>query len=47
MDAVLSAPTVAAPLSFSHIPTPYDWTLRSESIHALEHASVVGTAMQF
>ena len=34
-------------LLFWHLPTPYDWTLRNESIHALEHASFVGTAILF
>lgn len=48
----LTSPGVAwmlntAALLFWHIPTPYGWTLRSESIHALEHASFVGTAMLF
>lgn len=36
-----------ADLLFWHISTPYGWTLRSESIHALEHASFVGTAVLF
>lgn len=34
-------------LLFWHIPAPYGWTLESESIHALEHASFVGTAILF
>ncbi|MEO7043214.1 MAG: cytochrome c oxidase assembly protein, partial [Gemmatimonadaceae bacterium] len=34
-------------LLFWHIPTAYGWTLRSDSIHALEHASFVGTAILF
>lgn len=34
-------------LLFWHIRGPYDWTLRNESIHALEHATFVGTAVLF
>lgn len=52
ITSTLMSPGVAwmlhtADLLFWHMPTPYDWTLRSESIHALEHASFVGTAVLF
>jgi putative membrane protein len=48
----LSAPVLVwglhvATLWFWHLPGPYGWALRSEAVHALEHACFVGTAVLF
>lgn len=34
-------------LFFWHIPAPYTWALRHDAVHAVEHASLLGTAMLF
>lgn len=48
----LSRPSVAwtlhvIALFFWHIPAPYGWALRHDAVHAVEHASFLGTAMLF
>lgn len=48
----LTSPGVAwvlniAALFFWHIPAPYGWALRHDAVHAMEHASFLGTAILF
>ena len=48
----LTRPLVAyvlasAALWFWHLPRPYDWALRNEGIHVLEHACLFATSLAF
>lgn len=50
--SALTSPGIAWTLNitallFWHIPAPYGWALEHEGIHAIEHASFLGTAMLF
>jgi putative membrane protein len=34
-------------LLFWHVPAPYEWAIRSDSVHAIEHVSFLATAVLF
>ena len=52
VTGTLASPGVAwalhiGALLFWHMPAPYGWALENEGIHAMEHASFLGTAILF